>query len=156
MEASQLDLLDPKSIDDFVTRYLATGRPLHILINNAGIMAGPLHRDARGYESQFATNHLGHFQLTLGLLPALQAAHGARVVKADDDEVMADLVAVKGIGAWSAHMFLMFQLDRPDVLAVGDLGIRRAVERAYGLDALPTPAEPGASKLPLKAETKKL
>ena len=59
----------------------------------------------------------------------------------DDDEVMADLVAVKGIGAWSAHMFLMFQLDRPDVLAVGDLGIRRAVERAYGLDALPPPAE---------------
>ncbi|GAA1600224.1 MULTISPECIES: SDR family NAD(P)-dependent oxidoreductase [Kribbella] len=79
-EASQLDLLDPKSIDAFVERYLATGRPLHILINNAGIMAGPLHRDARGYESQFATNHLGHFQLTLGLLPALRAAHGARIV----------------------------------------------------------------------------
>jgi DNA-3-methyladenine glycosylase II len=58
-----------------------------------------------------------------------------------DEEVMADLVAVKGIGEWSAHMFLMFQLERPDVLAVGDLGIRRAVERAYGLDAMPTPAE---------------
>jgi DNA-3-methyladenine glycosylase II len=57
-----------------------------------------------------------------------------------DDEVMARLVAVKGIGAWSAHMFLMFQLERPDVLAVGDLGIRRAVERAYELPALPTPA----------------
>ena len=58
-----------------------------------------------------------------------------------DDEVLAKLVAVKGIGAWSAQIFLMFQLERPDVLAVGDLGIRRAVERAYGLDALPTPAE---------------
>lgn len=80
VEASQLDLLDPKSIDAFVDRYLATGRPLHIQINNAGIMAGPLHRDARGYESQFATNHLGHFQLTLGVLPALKAAHGARIV----------------------------------------------------------------------------
>jgi len=80
VETSELDLLDPKSVDAFVERYLATGRPLHILINNAGIMAGPLVRDARGYESQFATNHLGHFQLTLGLLPALQAAHGARVV----------------------------------------------------------------------------
>ena len=55
--------------------------------------------------------------------------------------MIAELVAVKGIGEWSAHMFLMFQLERPDVLAVGDLGIRRAVERAYGLDALPTPAE---------------
>ncbi|RVX45832.1 NAD(P)-dependent dehydrogenase (short-subunit alcohol dehydrogenase family) [Nonomuraea polychroma] len=80
VEASELDLLDPASIDAFVTRYLDSGRPLHILINNAGIMAGPLVRDARGYESQFATNHLGHFQLTLGLLPALRAAHGARVV----------------------------------------------------------------------------
>jgi DNA-3-methyladenine glycosylase II len=58
-----------------------------------------------------------------------------------DDEVMAELVAVKGIGEWSAHMFLMFQLDRPDVLAVGDLGIRRAVERAYDLEARPTAAE---------------
>jgi DNA-3-methyladenine glycosylase II len=58
-----------------------------------------------------------------------------------DAEVIAELVAVKGIGEWSAHMFLMFQLERPDVLAVGDLGIRRAVERAYGLDALPTAPE---------------
>lgn len=58
-----------------------------------------------------------------------------------DEEVMAELVAVKGIGEWSAHMFLMFQLERPDVLAVGDLGIRRAVERAYGLPALPAPAQ---------------
>jgi DNA-3-methyladenine glycosylase II len=58
-----------------------------------------------------------------------------------DDEVVAELVAVKGIGEWSAHMFLMFQLERPDVLAVGDLGIRRAAERAYGLDALPSAAE---------------
>jgi len=58
-----------------------------------------------------------------------------------DDEVIAELVAVKGIGEWSAHMFLMFQLDRPDVLATGDLGVRRAIQIAYGLDALPSPAE---------------
>ncbi len=56
-----------------------------------------------------------------------------------DGEVIAELVAVKGIGEWSAHMFLMFQLKRPDVLAVGDLGIRRAVERAYELPEIPTP-----------------
>ncbi|MFB9477149.1 SDR family NAD(P)-dependent oxidoreductase [Nonomuraea salmonea] len=80
VEVDRLDLLDPASISAFAARYLASGRPLHILINNAGIMSGPLVRDARGYESQFATNHLGHFQLTLGLLPALRAAHGARVV----------------------------------------------------------------------------
>ena len=51
-----------------------------MLINNAGIMAPPLRRDARGYESQFATNHLGHFQLTARLWPALKRAGKARVV----------------------------------------------------------------------------
>lgn len=76
----RLDLLDPSSIDDFVARYAASGQPLHVLVNNAGIMGGDLTRDARGYEAQFATNHLGHFQLTNGLLLALRAADGARVV----------------------------------------------------------------------------
>src|SRR5689334_3362315 len=80
VEIGRLDLLDPASVDAFAARYLDSGRPLPLLINNAGIMSGPLLRDARGYESQFATNHLGHFQLTLRLLPALRAAHGARVV----------------------------------------------------------------------------
>ncbi|AYY13132.1 SDR family NAD(P)-dependent oxidoreductase [Actinobacteria bacterium YIM 96077] len=80
VDIDQLDLLDPASIDTFVASYLDSGRPLHILVNNAGIGGGELVRDARSYESQFATNHLGHFQLTLGLAPALHAAHGARVV----------------------------------------------------------------------------
>jgi NAD(P)-dependent dehydrogenase (short-subunit alcohol dehydrogenase family) len=80
VQIEQLDLLDPASIDAFVARH-TDGRPLHLLINNAGIMGGELVRDARGYESQFATNHLGHFQLTNGLLPALRAANGARVVE---------------------------------------------------------------------------
>ena len=79
IEVSQLDLLDPQSIDAFAARWLDSGRPLHILINGAGASGGPA-RDARGYEKHFATNHLGHFQLTLGLLPALRAAHRARVV----------------------------------------------------------------------------
>ncbi len=57
-----------------------------------------------------------------------------------DEQVIAELVAVKGLGTWSAHMFLMFHLQRPDVLAVGDLGIRRAVMNAYHLPELPTPA----------------
>ncbi|MQY16246.1 hypothetical protein SRB5_64440 [Streptomyces sp. RB5] len=82
VEVGQLDLLEPASIDAFVERYLDSGRPLHILINNAGFTGGPggLVHDARGYEAQFAANHLGHFQLTLGLHPALRAAGGARVV----------------------------------------------------------------------------
>jgi DNA-3-methyladenine glycosylase II len=58
-----------------------------------------------------------------------------------DEEVISELVAVKGIGPWSAQMFLMFQLERPDVLPVGDLGIRRAIERAYDLPELPSPAQ---------------
>ncbi len=64
-----------------------------------------------------------------------------RLDELPDEQVIAELVAVKGIGEWSAHMFLMFHLQRPDVLAVGDLGIRRAVMLAYGLDELPAPAE---------------
>ncbi|MGV0852340.1 SDR family NAD(P)-dependent oxidoreductase [Mycolicibacterium phlei] len=80
VEVDQLDLLDPASVEAFAARYLASRRPLHILVNNAGIMGGDLVRDARGYESHLATNHLGHFQLTNELLPALRAANGARVV----------------------------------------------------------------------------
>ncbi len=54
-----------------------------------------------------------------------------------DEEVLARLTAVKGLGEWTAHMFLIFQLERPDVLPIGDLGIRRAIERAYSLEELP-------------------
>ena len=56
-----------------------------------------------------------------------------------DEEVSACITAVKGLGQWSADMFLMFHLSRPDVLPVGDLGIRRAVERAYELPEMPDP-----------------
>jgi DNA-3-methyladenine glycosylase II len=64
-----------------------------------------------------------------------------RLGELSDEEVIAELVAVKGLGVWTAQMFLMFHLERPDVLPVGDLGIRRAIERAYALDALPQPAQ---------------
>jgi DNA-3-methyladenine glycosylase II len=64
-----------------------------------------------------------------------------RLHELPDEEVIAELVAVKGLGVWSAHMFLMFHLGRPDVLAVGDLGIRRAVMINYGLEEMPKPAE---------------
>jgi len=75
-----MDLMNPASIDAFANGFLQTGSPLHLLVNNAGIMWVPLQRDARGYESQLATNHLGHFQLTARLWPALKKANGARVV----------------------------------------------------------------------------
>lgn len=54
-----------------------------------------------------------------------------------DDEVIAELVAVKGLGVWTAHMFLMFHLGRLDVLPTGDLGIQKAIMNEYGLKALP-------------------
>jgi DNA-3-methyladenine glycosylase II len=63
-----------------------------------------------------------------------------RLDELSDEDVVAELLAVKGLGTWSAQMFLMFHLGRPDVLPVGDLGIRRAIERAYGLDELPQAA----------------
>lgn len=80
VELASMDLIDPASVDAFADTFIASGRPLHLLINSAGIMASPLVRDARGYESQFATNHLGHFQLAERLWPALLKAGGARIV----------------------------------------------------------------------------
>jgi DNA-3-methyladenine glycosylase II len=59
----------------------------------------------------------------------------------DDAEVIAHLTQVKGIGVWTAQMFLMFALRRPDILPVSDLGIRSAMKKAYGLKELPKPGE---------------
>jgi NAD(P)-dependent dehydrogenase (short-subunit alcohol dehydrogenase family) len=78
VEQGSLDLADPGLIDAFASGFARSGRKIDILVNNAAIMASPLMRDARGYEAQFATNHLGHFQLTARLWPALNK--GARVV----------------------------------------------------------------------------
>lgn len=75
-----LELGDPPSIDAFAGDVSSRIDQLEILINNAAVMANPLTRDARGYESQFAINHLGHFQLTARLWPLLTAADEARVV----------------------------------------------------------------------------
>jgi NAD(P)-dependent dehydrogenase (short-subunit alcohol dehydrogenase family) len=80
VEIAALDLMDPASIDAFADDWLRRNDRLDILVCNAAIMACPLERDARGFESQFATNHLGHFQLVCRLWPALVAARGARVV----------------------------------------------------------------------------
>ncbi|MGC8667398.1 MAG: DNA-3-methyladenine glycosylase family protein [Chthonomonadales bacterium] len=62
-----------------------------------------------------------------------------RIHELPDDQVEEVLVGLRGIGPWSAHMFLIFRLGRTNVLPYGDLGIRKAIQRAYGLDALPTP-----------------
>jgi len=80
VEIEAMDLSQPDTIDAFAENFLASGRPLHLLINNAGIMWVPLQRDSRGFESQLATNYLGQYQLVARLWPALKKANGARVV----------------------------------------------------------------------------
>ncbi len=71
------------------------------------------------------------------LAGSLDLAHLADL---DDDQVRAELTAVKGLGPWSADVFLIFHLGRPDVLPVGDLGVRHAMRDVYGLDSDPDPA----------------
>lgn len=98
VELETLDLMNPVSIDVFAEKFLASGRPLHLLINNAGIMWVPLRRDSRGFESQLATNYLSQFQLTARLWPALKKAGGARVIN----------VSSQG------HQFAPFDFDDPN------------------------------------------
>jgi DNA-3-methyladenine glycosylase II len=71
-----------------------------------------------------------------GTVPTL-----AKLVKMDDEEIISRLVQVRGIGVWSVEMLLMFRLGRPDVLPVGDLGVRRGFQLTYGLCELPPPKE---------------
>lgn len=94
----EMDLMSHTSIDRFADKFLASGRPLHLLINNAGIMFVPLRRDSRGIESQLVTNYLAAFQLTARLWDALKKANGARVVN------------VSSLG----HQFAPFNLDDPN------------------------------------------
>jgi DNA-3-methyladenine glycosylase II len=62
-----------------------------------------------------------------------------RLGELSDEEVIEEIVAVRGLGRWSAEMFLLFHLERPDIIAGGDLGIRKAIQLSYGMDEMPTP-----------------
>jgi NAD(P)-dependent dehydrogenase (short-subunit alcohol dehydrogenase family) len=75
-----MDLADLASVNKFARDFTAKNQQLHLLINNAGVMATPFARVGKGWEQQFAINHLGHFVLTRELTPLLRAAGGARVV----------------------------------------------------------------------------
>ncbi|GAA4770993.1 MULTISPECIES: SDR family NAD(P)-dependent oxidoreductase [Flavobacterium] len=100
VEVETMDIMNPASIDAFAEKFLASNRPLHLLINNAGIMWVPLRRDSRGFESQLATNYLGQFHLTARLFPALKKANGARVIN------------VSSLG----HQMAPFNFDDPNFL----------------------------------------
>jgi NAD(P)-dependent dehydrogenase (short-subunit alcohol dehydrogenase family) len=98
VEIEAMELSDPGSITAFAHRFLASNQPLHILVNGAGIMAAPLERDKRGYESHLSIDHLGHFQLAVRLLPGLRRTKGARVV---------------AVSSW-AHRFSPFHFEDPN------------------------------------------
>ncbi len=100
VELETLDLMDHISIEAFAENFLASGRPLHLLINNAGIMWVPLRRNNRGIESQLATNYLAQFHLTAKLWPALKKANGARVISVSSH----------------GHHFAAFNFDDPNFL----------------------------------------
>lgn len=100
VELETMDLMNPSSIDAFAKKFLASDRPLHLLINNAGIMWVPLRKDSRGIESQLATNYLAQFHLTARLWPALKKADGARVIN----------VSSQG------HQFAPFNFEDPNFL----------------------------------------
>ncbi len=80
VSVAAMDLGDLASVEGFAREFSSACKALHLLINNAGIMACPETRIGPGWEAQFATNHIGHFALTTALLPLLRAARGARVV----------------------------------------------------------------------------
>lgn len=64
-----------------------------------------------------------------------------RLEELGDEEVIEEIVAVRGLGRWTAEMFLIFHLERPDVLSGGDLGIRKAIQVEYGLEEMPPPKQ---------------
>jgi len=98
VEIEEMDLINHNSIDTFTEKFLTSGRPLHLLINNAGIMWVPLRRDNRGIESQLVVNYLSQFQITAKLWTALKKANGARVIN----------VSSQG------HQFAPFNFDDPN------------------------------------------
>src|ERR1700752_3676809 len=124
LEVRPLDLSDLRSVQSFVDDWK---EPLHILVNNAGIMAVPeLEKTPQGFEQQFGTNYLGHFALTLWLHHALAAANGARVVSVSSiahlfspvifDDLSFDFVPYTPFGAYgqskSAAMLLSVGITR--------------------------------------------
>ena len=115
--AAELDLADLRSVESFAAAEV--GKPLHLLISNAGIMACPERRTAQGFEMQLGVNHLGHFYLTKLLLPALEAAGGARVVNLSS----------------SGHHWGAFDFDDPN-FARGDYDPLTAYGRSKTANAL--------------------
>jgi len=117
----------------FLALYSSEGRapePREILeTTDEQFRAAGVSRQKAAYLRDLAL-HVADGRLDFAALPSLS-----------DDEIVRQVTAVKGLGEWSAHMFLMFHLGRPDILPVGDLGVRHGMRLTYRLPELPTPAQ---------------
>ena len=146
VELATLDLADLGSVRSFAADFAARYDGLHLLINNAGVMALPHARTADGFEMQFGTNHLGHFALTGLLLPSLRARPGARVVTVTSNAAWIwigrmhfdDLQGERRYGRWRAYG----QSKLANLLFASELA-RRA--QANGTELLSVAAHPGYS-----------
>jgi NAD(P)-dependent dehydrogenase (short-subunit alcohol dehydrogenase family) len=130
VKAMELDLADLKSVRNFAKAFHAQHRRLHVLCNNAGVMALPYRRTADGFEMQFGTNHLGHFALTGLLLDLVSGTAGARVVTTSSGAHRMgfmrfdDLQGERGYWEWAAYgqsklanLLFAFELQRKAELA---------------------------------------
>jgi NAD(P)-dependent dehydrogenase (short-subunit alcohol dehydrogenase family) len=144
-----LDLADLASVRRFAAEQVAGGRPIDLLINNAGVMAPPRGETVDGFELQFGTNHLGHFALTGLLLPALLAAPAPRVVTVSSGAHkfgrldLGDLQSTRGYRRWEAYgasklanLLFMFELHRRSVAAGSPL-VSVAAHPGLAATALP-------------------
>ncbi|WP_433205001.1 SDR family NAD(P)-dependent oxidoreductase [Dactylosporangium sp. CS-047395] len=169
-QVRQLDLSDQASVRAFAEAWEG---PLHILVNNAGVMASPLSRTQEGWESQFATNHLGHFALAVRLLPALQKAGGARVVAVSSAAHLRSGVVFEDIhferreyDPWlaygqskTANVLFAVEADRRwrgDGIRVNALspgGIRTNLQRHVDVDELTASATAANGGVPIRWKT---
>jgi protochlorophyllide reductase len=153
VELLPMDLSDLSSVTRAAQTFVASGRPLHLLINNAGLMAVDQSKTVDGFEMQFGVNHLGHFALTADLLPTLLATPGARIVSMSSmghrmgsmhfDDIMFD----KKYNRWKPY----FQSKLANLLFTAELH-RRLQSQGHSLMALTS--HPGGSRTDLGTEGK--
>ena len=132
VEVEQLDLADLDSVAAFADRFLASGRDIHIAINNAAIMAAPETRVGPGWEAQFATNHLGHFALINRLWPAIQRGGGRVVALSSSGHRRSpirwdDIDFATGYDKWNAYGQAKTAKGTPHLLTRSCPGVRPPV-----------------------------
>ena len=145
-----LDLASLQSVADFCARLRGQGEPLDLLINNAGVMVPPRRRmSADGFELQFATNHLGHFALTAGLLPLLRAARAPRVVTLSSIAARDGVIDFEDLAAArDYHPMRVYSRSKLACLMVALELQRRSDAAGWGIASIA--AHPGVSRTDLR------